>query len=204
MEKELSVKEFANIKKQILESPDSSKKGNFDSAILDLINLLNSEKDYVTTSSCSGRTVIISVNADNQKNQCETWYETHEYANEKDLTNSLKNANGNLFLKFEPFVLHVQCRTLLDAKKLFDIVRNSGYKDSGLVIGKHGKIILAIRNKNNLEIPISNGEKIIVTNEYLKFCIDLANKKMTKNFEQINKFQNAVSLFFHSVKNKNS
>lgn len=61
MEKELSVKEFSNIKKQILASPDSSKKGNFDSAIVDLINLLNNEREFVTTSSCSGRTVIISV-----------------------------------------------------------------------------------------------------------------------------------------------
>ncbi|XP_014270281.1 tRNA wybutosine-synthesizing protein 3 homolog isoform X1 [Halyomorpha halys] len=202
MEKELTEKEFSNIKKQILESPDSSKKGNFDSAIVDLINILNNERDYVTTSSCSGRIVLISVNADNQKNECETWYETHEFAIEEDLASSLQKATGYLFFKFEPFVLHVQCRTLLGAKRLFDIVRNSGYKDSGLVIGKHGKIILGIRNKNNLEIPVSNGEEIIVTNSYLKYCIDLANKKMTKNFEQINRFQNAVSLHFESLKNE--
>ncbi|XP_014270290.1 tRNA wybutosine-synthesizing protein 3 homolog isoform X2 [Halyomorpha halys] len=141
-------------------------------------------------------------NADNQKNECETWYETHEFAIEEDLASSLQKATGYLFFKFEPFVLHVQCRTLLGAKRLFDIVRNSGYKDSGLVIGKHGKIILGIRNKNNLEIPVSNGEEIIVTNSYLKYCIDLANKKMTKNFEQINRFQNAVSLHFESLKNE--
>ena len=61
MDKELSEKNFLNIKKQILDSPDSSNKGNFDNFILDLINLLNNERDYVTTSSCSGRTVLISV-----------------------------------------------------------------------------------------------------------------------------------------------
>ena len=39
---------------------DKSPKGFLDAPIVDLVNLINSHKDYVTTSSCSGRIVLFA------------------------------------------------------------------------------------------------------------------------------------------------
>ena len=61
-------------------------------------------------------------NSENQKNECKTWYQTHEFVEEIDFINKLHIAKGYLFFKFEPFVLHVQCRTPVAAKILVMIV----------------------------------------------------------------------------------
>lgn len=48
-------------KKRVLhEKEDSSKKGNIDVAITDLIECINSHLHYYTTSSCSGRIIIFA------------------------------------------------------------------------------------------------------------------------------------------------
>lgn len=50
--------DFKNVKKQVLESADLSKKGSVDEFIVDLVSYINSQDDYVTTSSCSGRAIL--------------------------------------------------------------------------------------------------------------------------------------------------
>ena len=64
---------------------DKSPKGCIDSPIIDLIHLVNSLSDYVTTSSCSGRVVLYS-------NSQRRWlYVTHEEASESVALNTLHN-----------------------------------------------------------------------------------------------------------------
>uniref|UniRef100_A0A3Q4H5R7 tRNA wybutosine-synthesizing protein 3 homolog n=1 Tax=Neolamprologus brichardi TaxID=32507 RepID=A0A3Q4H5R7_NEOBR len=52
-------KSFAQWKKQSLNKADLSKKGAVDEAIEHVVSLLNSREEYFTTSSCSGRVVLI-------------------------------------------------------------------------------------------------------------------------------------------------
>lgn len=52
---------FKNIKKQILEASDLSKKGSIDEPVRDLVNYINELDDYVTTSSCSGRAILYTL-----------------------------------------------------------------------------------------------------------------------------------------------
>lgn len=52
-------KSFAQWKKQCLNKADLSKKGAVDEAIEHVVSLLNSREEYFTTSSCSGRVILI-------------------------------------------------------------------------------------------------------------------------------------------------
>lgn len=52
-------KSFAQWKKQSLNKADLSKKGAVDEAIEHVVSLLNSREEYFTTSSCSGRVILI-------------------------------------------------------------------------------------------------------------------------------------------------
>lgn len=52
-------KSFARWKKQCLNKADLSKKGAVDEAIEHVVSLLNSREEYFTTSSCSGRVILI-------------------------------------------------------------------------------------------------------------------------------------------------
>ena len=49
---------FRQWKKQCLEDhPDQSRKGGIDEKIVHLVDVINSQSDYFTTSSCSGRLI---------------------------------------------------------------------------------------------------------------------------------------------------
>ncbi len=50
---------FEKEKKDCLSKIDKSKKGSIDKKIKELVDLINSLKDYYTTSSCSGRILLI-------------------------------------------------------------------------------------------------------------------------------------------------
>ena len=52
---------------------------------------------------------------------------------------------GVITLKFEPFILHVQCRNTEAAKRLHTISLEAGYRNSGITLGKSGKVTLAVR-----------------------------------------------------------
>ena len=49
---------FASRKQQVLRHVDLSRKGSIDDYIRPLVECINSNRDYVTTSSCSGRILI--------------------------------------------------------------------------------------------------------------------------------------------------
>lgn len=58
--------DFKNVKKQILDTADLSKKGSIDESIVNLVNYINSHDDYVTTSSCSGRAILFTSVSNNK------------------------------------------------------------------------------------------------------------------------------------------
>ncbi|XP_035224588.1 tRNA wybutosine-synthesizing protein 3 homolog, partial [Stegodyphus dumicola] len=81
---------------------------------------------------------------------------------------SLKSHNGSAVLKFEPFIMHVLCSTMESAKKLHAIGIQSGFRNSGLTVGKSGKITMAIRGTLSLEIPLSHNGVWLVSDEVIK------------------------------------
>jgi tRNA wybutosine-synthesizing protein 3 len=54
----MTPEEFMNQKSQILDGIDLSRKGCIDDPIKGLVQFINEESDFVTTSSCSGRVVL--------------------------------------------------------------------------------------------------------------------------------------------------
>lgn len=104
----------------------------------------------------------------------------------------LQKARGNAVFKFEPFVLHVQCKDLDSAKLLHSVAINSGFRNSGVSIGKKGKIIMAVRSTHCLEVPLSFKGEILVKENYIHFLVQTANQKMAENFDRIKRFFNGL------------
>ena len=92
---------------------DKSPKGFLDAPIVELVNLLNSHKDYVTTSSCSGRIVLYAtlekkwILAEHRPvavRYCVTC--SGKYKSETQANLHVENDFPILF-KHEPFIMHV-------------------------------------------------------------------------------------------------
>ncbi|XP_013077723.2 tRNA wybutosine-synthesizing protein 3 homolog [Biomphalaria glabrata] len=179
---------FANQKIQRLLRADLSKKGSVDEPIVDLVEFINSLPHYFTTSSCSGRILIFENDLQADKKGCKWLYVSHTYVTLEEILTHLTAVPDEAVFKFEPFIMHVQCQTLEDAQKLHQAAVAAGFRNSGITIGGKGKIMMAVRSTHSLEAPLSSEGKLIVSQEYIKFLIECANKKMEENKNRIHRF----------------
>lgn len=193
---------FDKQKHSALAGHDFSKKGSIDEPIVPLIQYLNEHNDYFTTSSCSGRIIVID---DQQtcshelkiaaKKGCKWLYTSHMKVEPDDIPSALTTGPiGTAVFKYEPFVLHVQCRTLDHAQKMLQFAVSSGFRNSGISAGNKGKIMVGVRCTHGLEVPLSENNELLVSNRYIKYISDIANKKMEENFHRIERFFKSIQV----------
>ena len=160
---------------------DKSPKGSIDERCLPLMRFLNEQRDYVTTSSCSGRIALWQdaqgtgecqdteedtaaeglPSATKKKSMGGSWlYVSHDLpAPEAALSLTETDlSKGVIWFKFEPYILHVQARTLLSAKELLKAGLAAGFRNSGIVIGgstERPAYIVAFRHTAKLDCPVA-------------------------------------------------
>lgn len=184
---------FDKQKAEKLKKVDLSRKGSVDEPIVEFLKKLNGHPDFVSLSSCSGR-IIIFVGSESVKKGCQWIIVEHKEVEDKDDTwNKIVEASGKkgiMTLKFEPFILHVQCRDFDAAKRLLTISSDTGFRNSGFTFGKAGKVVLAIRSTHGLEVPLTDESgTLLVDKKYADFVLDLANSKLRINSEKIRKLE---------------
>ncbi|XP_055939017.1 tRNA wybutosine-synthesizing protein 3 homolog isoform X2 [Argiope bruennichi] len=194
----MKIMNFINTKEVILKREDLSRKGSVDDKIFDLVCFINAQEFYVTTSSCSGRTSVF-VHSEQRKKGCDWLLISHDIVRPDDVIQALENHSGSATLKFEPFVLHVQCSTVEAAQKLHTASIESGFRNSGMSVSKKGKIISAIRSTLCLEVPLSCDGHALVSNEYISYVVNMCNEKMKENWLRIERFFSELqNIFTHS------
>lgn len=193
---------FFKEKTEVLQKHDLSRKGSIDSPIHDLVNFINSLNSYFTTSSCSGRTIVFS-NTGSKKKGCNWIFVSHDIISVNEITKHLESHSGSAILKFEPFVLHTQCLTIEDAQILLRVGVQAGFKNSGISIGKSGKIIVALRSTLSLEVPLSSEGSLLVSDEYIQFIVNICNEKMLSNWDRIERFYSNLQSSNDILKERN-
>ncbi|XP_026535125.1 tRNA wybutosine-synthesizing protein 3 homolog isoform X2 [Notechis scutatus] len=168
--------DFKRWKEQRLSRADASRKGSVDEPIEEIVRLLNSRETFCTTSSCSGRVVVL---------------EQPPAAPPAAFT-ALQKAAADAIFKFEPFVLHVQCQDLEDAQLLHTVSIEAGFRNSGITVSRKGKIMMAVRSTHCLEVPLTQKGRLMVSEEYVDFVIQVANQKMEENWKRINRFYSSL------------
>lgn len=201
METIYNYKSFLNEKKQALSKKDKSKKGSIDERIKKLIKVINENRLLFTTSSCSGRILVMKETGKKQKKAIlQSW---HEKINHNKLINALKKLEKNkiegmIYFKFEPFILHITCFSHDLAAKIVNSARQCGFKKSGFYYGKREWAIIEIGGSESLSLPIFKN-KILVKNNYLKLLVKEANKKLKQNFNKIKRLEKSISEIIRDI-----
>jgi tRNA wybutosine-synthesizing protein 3 len=159
---------------------DRSLAGGIDPPIAPLCEFLNNQPDFYTTSSCSGRVVLFWQRGREEQEQEQQQEQEQEEEEEEEPSIERTKANGGSWLyithdpepsyetmmesaralpstglvvfKQEPFLLHVRCRTLAAAAVLYQLARDSGLRESGLVRGGVS-ILCAVHAGCDLPVP---------------------------------------------------
>nr|XP_027199334.1 tRNA wybutosine-synthesizing protein 3 homolog [Dermatophagoides pteronyssinus] len=201
-------KQFDAERQQALSRLDLSKKGSIDESIESLVIQLNKSANFYTTSSCSGRIIVVTKSNDNvesinekKKKGLQWQFVTHSLINDvEEFVQKIVDHSQNISLnesstlKFESFILHVRCRTLDAARQLLHCSIDSGQRNSGLMIANSGNLTVAVRNTLNLEVPLIIDGKLMITLDYLHKLVDIVNAKMVSNFDMIQRFQRNCEL----------
>ena len=197
---------FLQRKKDVLSKLDKSSIGKWDPKITRLCNKINLKENYYTTSSCSGR--ILLMIEQEKKGENLFLFVSHDKISFKELKNEIDkivsppahprekiftHANAPLKIKFklEPAIIHIACKNLEDAEKLFEIGKNAGWKRLG-IIGTRNGFTFELNSTEKLEFPIIKNKKILVNDNFLKIVVDEANKKLEKGWEKIQKLQKLI------------
>lgn len=172
-----------------------------DKPIIEMIDFINSLPDFYTTSSCAGR--VIFLHELGRKNENEFIVKEHEKVNLDDFLNtSHEGLNGRMWLKQEPFIIHIAARTLEGAQKILGIAMENGLKHSGVFVFKPERFVIELNGTPNMAVPIMDEGKPLVTKDYLVYLLKLADEKLQKNKEFRDRFERAMREEFKQLTNK--
>lgn len=181
---------FIQFKKQ-----DRSSKGNIDKPILKLVRKISSKKDYYTTSSCSGRIVLIK--GKEKKQEGLFIYRTHEKISFQKLKNELQKAikkyHGLIYFKMEPCIMHVACSLLEKAQSIVNKAKLAGWKKSGIIAteSKKSRAMCELKSTEHISMPIAKS-KILVSDAFMKVLAKESNKKLARTWEKIKKLEKII------------
>ena len=171
---------FANDKKTFLAKADKSKKGEIDEKVKPLLSIINQNPTLYTTSSCSGRVYLWR--GSGKKNETEWLKVSHDLITEEFF--QIQEA-GFLWLRVEPFIMHICCADLETAAALLEAVRTI-YKKSCLLSISH-KIIVEVRGSEVIEMPLYDEGKFLWNGDF-QTLTELVNQKLNKIFTGLERF----------------
>lgn len=182
---------FEQEKRKQLNKTDKSFKGSWDKQILKLINKINNKKNYYTTSSCSGRIMLIK-DSEGKKPGLFVFV-SHEKMNFNELMKEINKIKykGLIWFKLDSCILHVAAKSVDDAIVLLNKAKLAGWKRSGIMnIGKRNLVELI--STETMSFPLIYNGKLLVDSEFLKLNLEIANKKLEKIWNKIEKLQNSL------------
>lgn len=177
-------------KAAVIVACDNSLKKSIDQSVLPICDVLNNSKDYFTTSSCSGRIVLYREHKGKEKDSSKNpWILiSHDPISYNQLQESISLVSSEeasvVYFKFEPMIMHIEARDVDQAQKLLSVAVQSGFRNSGISIGKN-RIIVAIRCTLKLDVPLilefDGSFGLGIKEEYVRWLVDLGNEKMVAN-----------------------
>lgn len=183
---------FLQRKKAVLSKLDKSSAGEWDKRIVKLCQKINNLEDFYTTSSCSGRIILMIQQEKKGKDLfLRTWHEKIKFSELKKTLNTLSKTRGIVKFKLEPPILHVACRDMKKATEMLELAKYAGFKRSGLLTWDRN-ILVELNTSERLEFPMLKRGRILVDDSFLRLIIDISGRKIGKGWEKIQKLEKNI------------
>ena len=182
--------------KAISSLKDAIESKEVDERIIPIVEKINAINDFFTTSSCSGRIVLLELPSFGKKRKAKFLGKWHGKVNIEEIKKVLKEKKEKeLWFLVQSPIFHIATISMKNAKKLLNIAIQSGFKYSSIK-AVNGKIVVEILTAERLDAPLVIKDEMFVGDEYIKTLIDIANKmigkmniklkRLEKNLESLN------------------
>lgn len=178
---------FLQRKTAILSKLDKSSIGKWDRKIKNVCNNINLFNDFYTTSSCSGRIILMIEQEKKGKDLfLKIWHEKISFNELKKALNELLKYKKIIKFKLEPPIIHVACRDLRKATEILEKAKYIGFKRSSILTCDRN-IFVELNSSDRMEFPVLKSGKILVDDEFLRLIIEMSNQKLERGWEKIEK-----------------
>ena len=161
-----------------------------DPKIISLCSFVNAQPAFFSASSCSGRIVILELNAAETKRESAFAFKKHASVTYSEIWKRLHaKSKSMLWLKQEPFILHLGTDSLENANRLLACAHKAGIKRGGIMVAKPTKFLLEFIGTHGFAVPVKQGATILVTQPFVKKIVSVANQKLATNFSRLEKFE---------------
>ena len=164
--------------------------GKADKAFIPFLKKVNASRDYFSSSSCSGRLLLLALPGSGTKKEAYFFARYHEPATFEDIWKKIQAFNdGALWFKMESFILHLGCKDLKRAEKILEVMRQSGLKRGGIMVTKPGKFMVEFQGTEAMSLPVKEKGKVLVDKTFMEHVVKTANQKLKKNAANRKKFE---------------
>ena len=173
-------------------------KNKIDTKVWSILGLLNAHPDYYTTSSCSGRILLLALAQPGTKNDSEIiekWHDTVLKAQIKKSIDEWKKYPYLFFMVQSP-IFHITTHELNAATQLRNLGDSAGFKYSSIRSIKPLKpdksilrITVELLSTERLNVPIGFESQVFVDDKYLDLLINLANNSILESGEKLKKLE---------------
>ncbi len=148
--------------------------GYTDRDIVDFIRLVFSKRRVFTTSSCSGRITIVDTLYPWLRDEAYILFKKHSSIELSEIESIIiYRPIYRYWLIVNGPIIHFNLASLEDVQKLLTLLREAGFKHSGIIsIGSSGIVVEAVSGVWT-SFLIRDGDHIVVTN--LQHIVDIAN-----------------------------
>jgi len=167
--------------------------GKADERMIQIIDSLFAKPEYFTTSTCSGRILLIQLNEKEEKKPKAFFAKWHELPKFEEVWKALsQRSRENLWFKQEPFVIVLGTTSLENAKNIMSICRNNGVKKCGIMACEEGKFLVEIMGTHYLSFLVKEKNKLLVEKEFFKKQFETASKKLKANWKMLENLEKAL------------
>ena len=181
-------------KRRQLSKSDKSHIGKWDPRIKGLCDKINKINNYYTTSSCSGRIVLLKGKLGKIVKQENAFiFRSHEKVSFNELKKELENVSykGLVEFKQSTCILHAACRSISDAEEIVRAAKLSGWKHSGIMSVKK-RYMVELHSTEHIDFPIMYKGRVLVDDKFLKIVLKEANSRLERVWSKINKLKERV------------
>ena len=161
---------------------DAKAKKLVDEDAMPFVDEINEKDDYFTSSSCYGRIYLIDLPS-RKKNESLFIEKHHRPVTFTEMKRGLDEHDGKIWFRQEAFILHISCRDVESARKALEAKTRAGIKRGGIFNIKDGRVQIEIEGTQKIDCPVKDGKKMLVSDEYFNYLIELANDKIENNIK---------------------
>ena len=186
----MDSRRFFRLRENALKSLEKAiRESKVDEDMIEILEIINKERNLFTTSSCSGRIVVIEVPYPGAKPGARFLGKWHRKISKKDIHEALERADrGYIMFMVHPPIIHLIASNQDSAQRILKVGLSSGFKNSGMRAFR-GKIVIELRSTERMDVLIGKDGKLMVSEEYLEIMCEMANLMLEKGKKKLDIFK---------------